>query len=71
MSSEINTIITCDKSFGMEMIKIIEVEPRCHFCNEDITEDNFGAIFSKPTRVCCNSICCLIEAIPFEENKYE
>ncbi len=60
-------IIGCDKSFGMEMIKILEVEPMCSFCKTKITEDNFGGIFSKPTRVCCDNICCLIEATPFEE----
>ena len=66
MTKEEMQIISCDKSAGMEMIKILEVEPKCSFCGKEITEDNFGGIFSKPTRVCCNSLCCLMEAIPFE-----
>ena len=57
-------VIQCDKSFGIEMIKILGVESICSFCKTKITEENFGGIFSKPTRVCCNNICCLIESIP-------
>lgn len=54
-------IITCDKSF-MNMIEILEIEPVCSFCKTKITEENFGGVFSKPTRLCCDNICCLSEA---------
>ncbi len=58
-------IITCDGSFGIEMLKILELEPKCSFCGKEITIKNFGGVFSKPTRACCDNICCIVEAIPF------
>lgn len=66
MKSEEMQTISCDREAGMEMLKILEIEPKCSFCSEKITNKNFGGIFSKPTRVCCDNICCLVEAIPFE-----
>ena len=59
-------IIQCDGKSGMWLIGVLEAEPKCSFCGKEVTEDNFGGVFSKPTRVCCNNICCLSEAIPFE-----
>jgi len=58
--------ITCDAKSGMILMKILEVKPNCSFCGEPITEENFGGVFSKPTRVCCKNICCIIETISFE-----
>ena len=63
MEPEEREIITCDKSAGMMIIKeILEIEPKCSFCGKEVTEDNFGGVFSKPTRVCCSNICCIVEA---------
>ena len=57
-------IIQCDGEAGMLLIDILEQKPECSFCGEKITKENFGGIFSKPTRVCCNNVCCLVEAMP-------
>lgn len=38
-----------DKHTGMILLKILELKPKCSFCNKDITEENFGGVFSKPT----------------------
>jgi len=59
-------IISYDRKSGITLLKILEVDPKCKFCNKEITEENFGGVFSKPTRVCCDNICCLSEAISFE-----
>ncbi len=59
-------IISCDEEVGMWLIEVVGAEPECSFCGNEITKENFGGIFSKPTRVCCKNICCLTEAIPFE-----
>ena len=53
-----------DGEAGMLLIDILEQKPECSFCGEKITKENFGGIFSLPTRVCCNNICCIIEALP-------
>lgn len=66
MKSDDLQIIACDKKSGMFMIEIFEVEPKCSFCGSVITEENFGGMFSKPTKVCCDNICCLMEVFPFE-----
>lgn len=57
-------IISCDKEAGIIILEILDVEPYCSFCGEKITVKNFGGIFSKPTRACCDNICCLVEALP-------
>jgi len=69
MEKEEMQIITCDKSAGIILIGILEAEPICSFCGTDITENNFGGIFSKPTRICCDNICCISEAVPFEDDR--
>jgi hypothetical protein len=69
MNNEELKIISCDAKSGMLFAKILEVEPKCYFCNINVTELNFGGIFSKPTRLCCDSILCISEAVSFE-NKY-
>lgn len=57
------TFITCDGEAGMIIIDACEVEPKCSFCGIEVTAKNFGGIFSLPTRVCCQNICCLMEAM--------
>lgn len=52
----------CDKEVGMLLIDILKVDKKCSFCGKEITKDNFGGIFSKPTRVCCKNILCLTKA---------
>ncbi len=63
-ASEELQIITCDREAGMIILESLEVEKKCSFCGEKITAKNFGGVFSKPTRVCCDSIFCLAEALP-------
>ncbi len=63
MATENLKIISCDEESGIWLIKILEVEPKCSFCGDEITKENFGGIFSKPTKVCCKNICCLTEAV--------
>ena len=58
-------IIQCDKKSSVLLMDILEIEPKCSFCGTDITEDNFGGLFP-PMIVCCDSICCIMEAVPFE-----
>lgn len=60
-------IITCDSESGMIIVNACELEHKCSFCGTEITTKNFGGIFSKPTKLCCNNICCLFEAIPDKE----
>lgn len=55
-----------DKHTGMILLEILELKPNCSFCNKDITEENFGGIFSKPTRICCDKIFCLSEMLSEE-----
>ena len=58
---EPRTIIKCDKKAGLALIKILEIEPKCHSCNVDITENNFGGVYNQPNRVFCDNITCIIE----------
>lgn len=60
-------IIEVDRKAGMEMIKLLEVEAKCKYCGAIITEENFGGVFSKPTRLSCNNTLCLLEAIGEDE----
>jgi len=52
-----------DSHTGVILLKILELKPKCSFCDKDITEDNFGGVFSKPTRISCNDVCCLLVAM--------
>jgi len=57
-------MITCEKSAGMEILKMLDIEePKCSFCGIEINEENFGGVFSKPTRVSCNNLFCINEAV--------
>ncbi len=56
--------ITFEKSAGIEILKMLGLEDsRCYYCGTVITEDNLGGIFPKPSRVCCKSLSCLMEAV--------
>jgi hypothetical protein len=54
-------VITCDKYSCIKLLEILELEKKCVYCGDKITEDNFGGVFPK-TKVCCNRILCTIEA---------
>lgn len=56
-------IIQCDSESGILMLDILELKAECSFCGKNITKENFGGVFSKPNRACCNNVCCLIEAL--------
>ncbi len=55
------SIITCDKESCMWLLDMIKLEPKCTFCGDVVTKDNFGGVFNKPNRVSCNNLCCLIK----------
>ncbi len=59
--------ITFEKSAGMEVLKMLELDhdPKCHYCGVDIAEENLGGIFTNPTRVYCTTLPCLMKSIPF------
>lgn len=52
--------ITVDKSFGVELIKILDLKPICVSCKLPITEKNFGGILPID-KVICDNICCMVE----------
>lgn len=54
-------MITIEQSAVMWLFDTFEVEPICKFCGIEITKENFGALYNKPTVVICNSLPCLIK----------
>jgi len=70
MTEENLKIELIDKHTGMILLKILDIEPVCFYCEKEITEKNFGGVFSRPDRTCCEDILCLsstISAIRDEE----
>lgn len=64
-------IVKVDKHAGIELIKILGLELKCKYCDVEITEENFGGMFSKPSRVCCDNLLCLSEAIDKNNERKE
>ncbi len=53
-------IIQVDRDAGMELISILDLKPVCQYCGVAVTNKNFGGVFSKPSRVVCDNIICLV-----------
>ena len=69
MTKENLKIEVIDKHTGMILLKILDIEPVCFYCKKEVTEKNFGGVFTRPDRTCCEDILCLSSTINtiFEE----
>ena len=54
---------------GMWMLKqMLGIRKRtCHYCKKHLKKGDKFSIFNKPTRLVCDSILCLIEAMNEDE----
>jgi len=65
-------MIQADAEGMWELKKILKIRKhQCYYCKEHIKKGDKFSIFNKPTRLICNNIFCMIEALNEDEANQE